>query len=142
MSNPAIARDALRKPDKGSHWLAGRTRRKAAVQSEDAAKALVRKRDRMCRWPFCANCKAHQPRLEVAHLTAKGAGGANEPSNMMLLDWLTHQGGTSSLEQHGRRIDPLTDAGTDGPCQFWAKDGNDQWYLVAEEVSIGIYRRD
>jgi hypothetical protein len=38
-------------------------------------------------------------------------------------------------------VQPMTSAGTDGPCSFWR--WTDQgWCVVAEEVSIGIYRRD
>jgi hypothetical protein len=135
---PPRLKAAEAKPEKGSHWKAGRDRRKDAVSAENDAKALVRKRDVKCRWPFCANCKTYKPRLEVAHLKAKGHGGdhgtRSTPDQMILLDHLTHQGGPDSLEQHGIEIEPLTSAGTDGPCAFW----------VLEDVlnlSTGEYER-
>jgi hypothetical protein len=134
------------KGPKGDSYIKARERRKAIKAAEDAAKDDVRKRDKVCRWPKCRNCAAYKPRLEVAHLDAKGMGGdhgsVSSPDQMILLDYLTHQSGPSSLEQHGRKIVPLTAKGTDGPCQFWAKDENGDWFLVAEEVSIGVYRRD
>lgn len=130
------------KPEKGTALIQRRKRQKAARADEDAAKDIVRARDVRCRWPHCENCRIYKPRLEVAHIQAKGAGGPNVPENMMLLDYLTHQGGTSSLEQHGKRIEPLTAAGTNGPCEFWATDENDQWYLVARERAPFLYERD
>jgi len=134
------------RPEKGTSLKEARERRKSVKAAEDAAKDAVRKRDRVCRWPNCENCRSFKPRLEVAHLDAKGMGGdhgtVSEPHQMILLDFLTHQGGTSSLEQHGRRIEPLTAAGTNGPCEFWATDENGQWYLVAREQAPFLYERD
>jgi hypothetical protein len=71
-----------------------------------------------------------------------GDGGVRSTADqMVLLDYLTHQG-ANGLEQHGRQITPLTSAGTNGPCDFWATDEQGRWYLVARETSIGIYERD
>lgn len=146
MANPSLPYGALQKPEKGSGLIDRKTRRKAIVAAEDSEKDKVRRRDRFCRWPHCANCKKFEPRLEVAHLEAKGMGGdhgtVSTADQMMLLDYLTHQGGLTSLEQHGRKIEPLTERGTNGPCSFWIADGVGGWILVAEEVSIGVYRRD
>lgn len=135
------------KASKGQSFIDARQRRKDIAAAENAEKDKVRARDKRCRWPHCENCKKWQPRLEVAHLDPKGMGG--DPSavrttadQMMLLDWLTHQSGPSSLEQHGRKIEPLTDAGTNGPCAFFLADGKGGWVMVAEETSIGVYRRD
>ena len=137
---------ACPKPQKGTALIERRTRRKAIEAYEDREKQIVRRRDRVCRWPRCENCRCFKPRLEVAHLSAKGAGGDHGQKSsadaMILLDMLTHQGGPSSLEQHGRRIEPLTTAGTSGPCEFWALDEKGAWYLVARERSIGILERD
>lgn len=137
--------DAQPKPPKGSGLIDRKTRRKAIEASEDREKAIVRRRDRVCRWPHCANCKAFKPRLEVAHLRAKGYGGdhgtRSTADQLILLDYLTHQG-SDGLEQHGRKIEPLTPEGTNGPCAFFVADGVGGWVLVAEETAIGIYRRD
>jgi hypothetical protein len=133
------------KPDKGSHLIERRTRRKAIETSEDSEKQKVRRRDRVCRWPRCENCRTFKPRLEVAHLVAKGMGGdhgiKSTADQMVLLDFLTHQG-KDGIERHGRKIEPLTPAGADGPCNFWLADDRGGWTLVAEETAIGVYRRD
>lgn len=133
------------KPAKGSSLIERKSRRKEIEAFEEAEKAKVRKRDRHCRWPHCANCKKFEPRLEVAHVVAKGMGGdhslKSSADQMVLLDFLTHQG-EDGLERHGRKIEPLTAEGTDGPCAFYVADGVGGWILVAEEVSIGVYRRD
>jgi hypothetical protein len=146
MANPDLVPGRLQKDPKGTHWIKGRERRKAVRKHEDEQKALVRARDGRCRWPHCENCRAFKPRLEVAHLVAKGQGGdhgtRSTADQMVLLDFLTHQSGPLSLEQHGRRIVPLTPAGTNGPCEFWQRDEDGVFYLVAAEVAIGIYRRD
>ena len=133
------------KPAKGSALVERRTNQKATKAYEEAEKAKVRARDRQCRWPHCANCRTLKPRLEVAHRIAKGMGGdhgiKSSADQMILLDFLTHQG-ADGLEQHGRKIEPLTDRGTDGPCSFWLADGVGGWILVAEETAIGVYARD
>lgn len=134
------------KPEKGTALKERRERRNAIVTAEEAEKQKVRRRDRICRWPHCQNCRKWQPRLEVAHVEAKGMGGdhghRSTADQMVLLDWLTHQSGPMSLEQHGKKIEPLTPEGTNGPCAFYVSDGKGGWVMVAEEVSIGVYRRD
>ena len=138
---------ALPKSPKGTVYKDARTRRKAIVAAEETAKQIVRRRDGRCRWPQCANCADFKPRLEVAHLDAKGFGGdhgtVSSPEQMILLDFLTHQSGVDSLEQHGRRIVPLTADGTSGPCEFWQQDQRTgEWYLVARERAPFLYERD
>ena len=146
MANPELEFGALQKPHKGASLIERRTRRKETVAREDAEKAKVRARDRICRWPRCENCRRFKPRLEVAHHRAKGMGGdhgtRSTADQMVLLDVLTHQGGPSSLEQHGRRIEPLTPLGTSGPCEFWSQDDAGDWYLVARERAPFVYERD
>ena len=132
---------------KGQSYIDARERRKAIADAEEAEKQKVRLRDRRCRWPHCANCKRYQPRLECAHLDPKGMGGdptalRTTSAGMMLLDFLTHQSGPSSLEQHGKKIEPLTAAGTDGPCSFWQADGRGGWVMVAQESAPFVYVRD
>lgn len=133
------------KPARGTALIERKERRKAVEAFEDREKQIVRLRDRRCRWPRCANCKAFKPRLEVAHMRAKGFGGdhgtRSTADQMVLLDFLTHQG-HDGLEQHGRKIEPLTPEGTNGPCAFFIADGVGGWILIAEETAIGVYRRD
>jgi hypothetical protein len=133
------------KPAKGSALIERKERRKDIEAREDAEKNAVRHDDGRCRWPHCENCRRYKPRLEVAHLNAKGFGGdhglRSDRTQMILLDYLTHQGG-DGLEQHGRRIVPLTERGTRGPCEFWRNDPRDGWYLVARETAPFAYERD
>jgi hypothetical protein len=145
---PPKAKGPMLKEPKGAGLIRRRETKKARVLAEDKEKDKVRARDRQCRWPHCENCRAYKPRLEVAHLTAKGMGGdpngdVTTADQMILLDFLTHQSGPLSLEQHGRRIVPLTDKGTYGPCEFWQTDletGGE--FLVARERSPFVYERD
>lgn len=133
------------KPAKGSGLIERKEKRKDVEAAEELQKRIVRLRDHVCRWPKCENCRRYKPRLEVAHLDAKGFGGdhgyRSDASEMILLDYLTHQG-YLGLEQHGKRIVPLTKDGTNGPCEFYATGDDGRMYLVAREVSIGIYERD
>jgi hypothetical protein len=131
------------KPEKGSGFIARKQKRKDLVKAEDAAKAIVRADDKICRWPKCENCRAYKPPLEVAHVVrAKGMGGdhgtVSTPADMMLLDKLTH----AQQETHRKDVVALTDRGTRGPCEFWATDENDRMYLVARESAPFIYERD
>lgn len=140
-----VERDPLKKPAKGSGLMERKDRRREIVAVEEAAKDAVRARDKSCRWPFCENCKRYKPRLEAAHNPPKGMGGDHSersaPEDMILLDFLTHQG-AGGLEQHGKRIEWLTPQRNAGPCQFWAKDDSGAWYLVAEEYALHCYVRD
>ena len=97
-------------------------RRKAIDAFEDAEKRKVRLRDVICRWPDCEDCRRYKTRLEVAHLEAKGMGGDKSSlrsvaSKMILCCFLVHQG-PRSLHSGDRRITPLTEHGTNGPCSF------------------------
>lgn len=136
---------ACPKPSRGTSLIESRERRKAVVAFEEGEKDRVRARDKRCRWPQCENCKRYQPRLEVAHVRAKGQGGdhgtRSSADQMILLDFLTHQG-DDGLERHQREIVPLTEKGTRGPCEFWATGEDGQLYLVAVEYAPFCYVRD
>jgi hypothetical protein len=131
-------------PKGENHWVRGRKRRAAVAAAEERNKTTVRKRDGRCRWPDCANCRTYKPALHVAHVCgAKGMGGdhgeLSQPAQMMVLDAVTHQ----EQEQHRRDVVPVNAIeGTNGPCEFWAKDAEKRWYLVAREVAPFVYERD
>jgi hypothetical protein len=133
------------KPAKGTAHIARKERRMEIDTHEEREKDAVRFDDKRCRWPHCENCRRYRPRLEVAHLDAKGFGGdhglRSDRTQMILIDYLTHQG-ADGLEQHGRRIEPLTALGTRGPCEFWRKDERGDWFLVARELAPFVYERD
>lgn len=140
-----LVRNAPPKPVKGSGLIERKTRAKDIKAFEDAEKDKVRARDKRCRWPHCQYCRAYKPRLEVAHLKAKGQGGdhgeRSTADQMILLDFITHQG-HDGLEQHRRRIVPLTPAGTNGPCDFYATGEDGRLFLVAREIAPFYYERD
>jgi hypothetical protein len=129
------------KPAKGTALLERRSKRADLRQHERTEKHKVRLRDKTCRWPRCV-CRAMNVRNEVAHLDAKGAGGDHgirtRADRMMLLCFLAHQGETS-LHSGDRKIVPLTDAGTDGCCEFYLRHPvTGTLELVATERSIGV----
>ncbi len=144
--DPDLA-DRLKKPAKGSDFIARKTAKKAIRTHELKVKDEVRRLDRSCRWPHCTNCRTFHPRLEVAHRIAKGIGGDHSvrttPENLILLDYLTHQG-SDGLEQHRKYVEPLTDLGTRGPCAFYEKRysetraGEWTWHCVGVERSPGV----
>lgn len=151
-------RDPLKKPPRGAYNLDRRRRQTARKALEEDINQQVVFRDGRCRWPHCAHmrkARSHWPRLEAAHLTAKGSGGDPRALRSSLEQQITlcffhHQADRQeahpdgSLERHDLRIEPLTPQGTSGPCEFWRRaspDGED-WYLVARETAPFIYERD
>jgi hypothetical protein len=133
------------KARKGAHVIERREKRKAIEAFEEAEKRKVRARDRACRWPKCEYCRRYKGlRLECAHVfQAKGMGGdhgaRSSAADMMLLCRLAH----ADQEQHARKVEALTERRAAGPCAFWVLDDvSGLWFLEAEEISIGVYRRD
>lgn len=131
------------KPARGSFLIERRKRRKVVVAAEEAAKQETRTRDGRCRWPHCENCRLWKPRFEVAHvIRAKGMGGdhgtVSTRDKLMVLDFITH----GEEEKNEREVRPLTDRGTDGPCEFWRFTEADGWFLVARETAPFVYERD
>jgi hypothetical protein len=131
---PKPSRTARRKEELAS--------RRALVRAEDQAKAAVRRRDRVCRFPLCG-CHRLRLRLEVAHLTHKGSGGnptgtRNVTGNLLLLCSHRHQHGALSLH-HGTLVPvPLTGAGADGPIRWmWKTNGQGELRELAREYQPG-----
>lgn len=133
------------KPAKGTA-RAKRVEKRVKVETKESSeKTKVRLRDGYtCRWPHC-DCRQRRDRIEVAHLDDKGMGGdhgtRSHASQMITLCLARHQG-KPSLHSGDLKVVPLTDEGTKGPCEFWATDENDQWYLVAREREPFVYERD
>lgn len=135
------------RPAKGTDLIDRRKKRNTIRNDEKKEKALVRARDKQCRWPHCENCRNYKPRLEVAHMEPKGSGGDHgvrtRADLMILIDFLTHQG-SDGLERGERFIEPLTDAGTNGACAFYVKvysetkPGEWTWHCVGVERSVGV----
>lgn len=118
---------------------AGRRRGKARVMREIAAKQLVRREDRYCRFPLCGCDRARLP-WEVAHLHHKGMGGnprgdRSDPGLMIYLCSARHRDAPISLHAGTLWILSLTDAGTRGPCAFYIRQG-DQSFEVGRETAL------
>lgn len=124
----------------GPHWKdpkgttrAVRVRKRIAFEQHEARmKTIVRKRDGYrCRWPGC-DCRERRDRIEVAHVVNKSAGGSSEASNLICLCVARHRG-RPSLHSGDLRIEPLTAAGTNGPCAFLRRYlGREGWYFTEE----------
>lgn len=124
------------KPEKGSDLIDRKERRRSRVRTEEANKAIARKRDGKCRLPFCPYCAEYgktQGPDQIAHvIEAKGHGGDPEgirstPDKLMRLCPLAH----AAQEPHDWIVEPLTDHGTDGPCSF---------YLVEDVINASTGR--
>lgn len=132
---------ACPKPVKGSARSARVQTRIECEERERSNKSRVRKLDHyQCRWPNC-DCDKRRDRLEVAHVVDKSRGGSDDVGNLIVLCLARHQG-RPSLHSGDLRIDPLTDEGTRGPCEFWRKDEHEQWVMVARERAPFICERD
>lgn len=121
------------KPAKGTALIARRDRRKILDAYETVEKRKVRLRDQFCRWPSCDYCSRYKHlTLHVAHVNDKGMGGdhglRSTADQMILLCALRHAGPTSLHSGHCR-ITPITDRGTDGPCQYEMADESG-WKIV------------
>lgn len=132
----------------GMTWReAKHARRTARELDERQAKAEAKADDGgKCRWPHC-ECRRRRLPVELAHVESKGMGGTpdgrrNDPRNLITLDIEAHRTGRKSLHSGDRRIVPLTEDGTRGPCEFWETDEAGQWFLVAVEREPFIYERD
>ena len=123
-----------------------RTERK---RLEDRHKAIVRKRDKRCRFPLCG-CQRYKLACEVGHLVHKGMGGnpagdRSTPSGMVYLCQHRHRRSRISIHAGTLRIEPLTDRGADGPLK-WAVDGTSLpervgtsgWVEVGRETAVGV----
>lgn len=129
---------AQAKPARGTARAERHERSASREHDERINKAIVRKQDGTCRWPGCRCQKG--PRklpLEVAHVVAKSLGGSSAPENLILVCDEVHRGAVS-LHSQDRKIEPLTNKGTRGPCAFYQRDEFGVMQHVASERSIGV----
>lgn len=125
----------LPKPLKGSAQLARVERKAAQKRCEAAILREVKRRDRGCRYPGCRLPLV----LHAAHLRHRGMGG--NPSG----DRTTRDQVITLCARHHDWYDrlvaidiaPLTPRGTDGPCEFFRREGDD-WICVGRERSQQI----
>lgn len=131
--------------------------RRDARKHEDDQKAIVRKRDRFCRFPLCGCRKLGLGLVaspEVSHEKHKGAGGnrSGDRSMSTIMIWLCHhrhQAGVISRHKETLRTRYLTDRQADGPVA-WEVDlvairlcgaprsaaQVAEWFEVARETAI------
>jgi hypothetical protein len=101
-------------------------RRAGRRKVEKTGKALVRARDRRCRFPLCL-CRLRGYALHVAHLRHKGSGGnprgdRSAADRMILLCAPRHRESPYSVDKGTLRVVPLNPAGgTAGPCIYEAR---------------------
>jgi len=146
MANTALPVGALKKPVKGSAYLAGRDRRADRRDAEQREMQAAMKRDRRrCRWP---GCKGKHRGLDLpvdpSHQIHRGFGG--NPA----LDRTTRATVIALCRKCHQRWDageidimPRTSAGFDGPVAFHARDPESTVMLhVASERAIGILELD
>lgn len=114
------------KPARGTAYLEGRTRRAARRNAEQSVMRAAKKRDGgKCRRPGCKGTfEGLRLPIDACHGVHRGAGGNPDGSRtaetrqiISLCRW--HH---SRWDAHLMRIDPLTDAGFDGPCAFYDRD--------------------
>lgn len=144
MANPDLEFGALAKPVKGTALLKRRSARAAIKAHEAEQKALVVKRDgqKSCRLvPHCSE----REKFNTAHLDEKGMGGDHgirTTADRMIRSCFWHHQGVWSLHSKDIRVECLTDQGTDGPIDVYARDECGEWYLLKHETACGITERD
>ena len=133
------------KPPKGTALLERRDAKAKIRSHEQTNKAKVVKRDgaKVCR--LVPGCQERE-HFETAHVNNKGMGGdrgIRSTADQMLRACLFHHRGGWSLHSGDLRVEVLTEAGTDGPIEVWAKDAaTGGEYLVKREVRCGEVERD
>jgi hypothetical protein len=130
----------LPKPTRGSAVLEREKHRAEREKAEREAKLAAKARDGFrCRWPLTHKCRGG---LEAAHILDASLGGACEPANLVSLCAWLHRRGPESIHGKQLKVEPMTHHHANGPLQFWRKDEDGSFYLVAEERSVGIVERD
>lgn len=142
MANPDLEPGALAKPAKGSYTLKrDKARNDDDAKLEKAAKAAKARDHNRCRWPERHKCRGG---LEAAHLKDKSRGGDNSTENLFTICAWLHRLGPETIHSKDLVIDPLTNRGADGICNFLRRDwGNTAkpWELVGRERAIGLLER-
>jgi hypothetical protein len=131
--------EVIPKPRRGSGREELLERRRVIRDQERNNKDEVRDRDPHCRWPHATaherlSCSL-QPR-EIAHRKSKGAGGNKDGSRNTVLNLISfcrpvHQG-PGSIHAGKKRVEPLTEYGTRGPCVYLEKRG-DVWLEIGRD---------
>lgn len=122
-----------------------RNGRRSALQ---AIKTELRVRDGIgCRWPGCEFWKQGY-RVDAAHVI-QHAGHGGDPSlirsqrHQLARICVRHHQGPFSLHSGDLKVVPLTDRGTDGPCEFHVRNDAAEhgWEVVGGEDDFTFARR-
>lgn len=137
---------AFPKPSRTARKKATHETRQSRRRDEVRVKAIVRRLDRVCRFPLCGCKKVGGATcvLESSHLEHKGMGGdkdghTSDARNLLLLCAHRHRYGAVSRHRGTLRWEPLTDQGCRGPVR-WLVDGSllrDSWPGWAELARDG-----
>lgn len=130
----------LRKPIRGQRVIDKEDDDREALKRERAVKALVKVRDSWtCRWPETHVCRKG---LECAHVKDASLGGPMETFNLILVCGWLHRRGPESIHGKQLKVEPESRFGTNGPCSFWRKGEDGEYYLVARELRPGVIEKD
>lgn len=134
-------------------------KRKVRDNTENQHKTEVRRRDNKacrggCRFPLCG-CRKFNLAKHVAHLEHKGMGGnpledRSVPEKMIQVCIARHREHLFSIDKGTVQCRPRTNAGTNGPVEWWLdvetlRDydlspfaSKAEWWLVARESAVGV----
>lgn len=148
LANPHLSADEvkrLQKPPKGTALLERRAARAAIKAHEAEEKAKVVKRDGSAVCRLVPGCKERE-KFETAHLDDKGMGGDHgirTTADRMIRACFFHHQGNWSLHSSDLRVECLTDQGTNGPIDVYARDdARGDWYVLKHEIACGVTERD
>lgn len=133
-----MIRNAPAKPLRGEYDLARKARRQDVVSHERKEMQAALDRDgRKCRWPRCPF--RNKLKADPAHLQHRGMGGNPRKDRTTRDSVIALCRRHHDLFDRGElEIEPLTAKGTDGPCEFAARDESGTPRLVALEKYIGV----
>lgn len=122
-------------------------RRNARKNAKMTVQRELRVRDGVgCRWPGCEFWQRGY-RVENAHLEDSGMGGdpalIRTQRQKMIRLCIQHHQGRVSIHSKDLRVVPLTDKGTDGPCEFQVRNPKAEhgWETVGGEDDFTFARR-
>lgn len=142
----AVGCGVFRKDAPGTVWLDRRSRRAARKAAEDKTMREAKKRDgNICRVPGC-EFMSKKPRIECAHLDHRGMGGnpagdRTQVDKLIALCFIHH---AQFDKQMTLDIQPITKAGTSGPCAWFAPNpetGVMENFVTEKSVGVSEVRR-
>lgn len=137
--DPEVAK-SLARPERGARVLSKEKSDAEAKAHEIAVKTEVKRLDGFkCRIAVPHKCRGG---LEAAHILDASLGGEMTPENLISACRWIHRQGAVSIHQKRVRVEPETPRGGRGPCAFWVKDEDGQWFMAARERLLHVLERD